>query len=415
MSYQRRVCLGLSFLFIYAASGYVPPDLVYNLIMRICFIRTDKGYPDSRVEKEMYALSKEHDVFLLGWNREMAGKEVIHEKHNIRGREFDFYLIPETADYGGGMRRMSGPMRRFWKRAYTWLCKKQNSYDVIHVVNFDTARPAFKAARRFNKKIVYDIFDYYADSYNAPAPVKRVIRKMENRCISKADLTIICSYERHGQIAGSTQKKLIVVENTPEDITVNDDFKLALDSVSDRTKVVYAGMLVFDRFLKETCEVIRSRNDIEWHVAGYGVLRPYIEEAAATNPNIFYYGPLPYDDILALEKKCDIMTALQDPSVPNNRYSAPNKFYEALMLGKPLIMVRNGSIYKEIEKHGIGETIDPSEDNIKEEISAAFDRLIERRGEWPEMGLSARKLYDTEYPWSKSEKALLEGYSSLLQ
>ncbi|MCR5059887.1 MAG: glycosyltransferase [Saccharofermentans sp.] len=383
--------------------------------MNICFIRSDKGYPDSRVEKEMYALSKEHDVFLLGWNREASGDRIIHEKHRIHDKEFDYYLIPEPAAYGGGMKRMIGPMKRFWKRAYDFLSENSSMYDAVHIVNFDTARPAFKAARKFGKKTVYDIFDYYADSYNAPDSVKKVIRKIENDFISQADMTIICSEERRSQIAGSSPKKLIVVENTPEDLEVKDSFELAPGSSPERPKVVYGGMLVFDRFLKETCEVMMSRSDIEWHVAGYGVLRPYIEECAAAHENIFYYGPLPYDDIIALEEKCDIMTALQDPSVPNNRYSAPNKFYEALMLGKPLIMVRNGSICKEIERGGFGVTIDVSDGQIKEHISAALDELIAERGNWDQMGKSARDLYDTEHPWSKSAEALSEGYRELIR
>lgn len=381
--------------------------------MRICFIRSDKGYPDSRVEKEIYALSKEHEVFLLGWNREKSGPDVIPEKHKIHDKEFDFYLIPEPAKYGGGMKRMLGPMRRFWQRTYSWLSDNQSKFDAVHVVNFDTAKPAYKAAKKFKKKIVYDIFDYYADSYNAPGIVKSCIRNLENNYIGKSDMTIICSDERSQQIKGSEPKKLIVVENTPEDNIVRDDFSLDPASDPDKPKVVYAGMLVFDRFLKETAEVMMSRNDIEWHVAGYGVLRPYIEECADTHENIFYYGKLPYDDILALEKKCSIMTALQDPSVANNMYSAPNKFYEALMLGKPLIMVRNGSIYKEIEDNGFGEIIDAGGD-VKEAVSAALDRLLARRGEWEFMGSKARKLYEDKYHWNKSEKTLLDGYRTLV-
>lgn len=381
--------------------------------MRICFVRSDKGYPDSRVEKEMYALSEEHEVFLLGWNREKSGDGVIHEKHGIHGREFDYYLIPEAARYGGGMKSILGPMIKFWKRAYRWLSENNDKYDAIHVVNFDTAKPAYKAARKFKKRIVYDIFDYYSDSYNAPGIVKNCIRNLENNYISKADMTIICSDERKHQISGSAPKKLIVVENSPEDIEVRDDFVLDPASDPSKPKVVYAGMLVFDRFLKETSKVMMSRSDIEWHVAGYGVLRPYIEECAANHDNIFYYGPLPYDDILALEKKCDIMTALQNPSVANNKYSAPNKFYEALMLGKPLVMVRNGLIYKNIEENGIGEVIDASEGKVSEEISAALDRLLDRKNEWHEMGSRSRKIYEEKYPWSMSAKTLLDGYRSL--
>ncbi len=382
--------------------------------MKICFIRSDKGYPDSRVEKEIYALSEEHEVFLLGWNREASDSKVMHVKHRIHDKEFDYYLICEPAAYGGGMKKMIGPMKRFWNRAYQFLEENRDMYDVIHAVNFDTARPAFKAAEKYGKKIVYDIFDYYADSYNAPQSVKTIIRKMENDFISRSDMTIICSEERKKQISGSNPKDLIVVLNSPEDFEVSDSFELNSGSVPGRTRLVYAGMLVFDRFLKETCEAVMNRTDIEWHVAGYGVLRPYIEECAAAHDNIFYYGPLPYDDILALEKKCDIMTALQDPAVPNNSYSAPNKFYEALLLGKPLIMVRNGTLYKEIEQQGFGEVIDVSNGNITVKISDALDSLTGKRDEWNTMGRSARDLYDTKYPWSKSAEALLQGYRRLI-
>lgn len=362
----------------------------------------------------MYALSKEHEVFLLGWNREASGSDVINEKHKIHDKEFDFHLIPEPALYGGGMKSILGPMRKFWKRAYKWLAENHERYDAVHVVNFDTAQPAFKAAKRFRKKIVYDIFDYYSDSYNAPKIVKSCIRNLENNYIGKADITIICSDERKHQISGSDPKKLIVVENTPEDIEVRDDFELAPGSDPSKPKVVYAGMLVFDRFLKETSEVISTRPDIEWHVAGYGVLRPYIELMASEYDNIFYYGPLPYDDILALEKKCDIMTALQDPSVPNNRYSAPNKFYEALMLGKPLIMGRNGTIYNQIRIHGIGDVIEVIDADVKKEIAGSLDKVLLMRDRWESMGATARALYERDYPWSKSEKNLLDGYRSLV-
>lgn len=54
---------------------------------------------------------------------------------------------------------------------------------------------------------------------------------------------------------------------------------------------------------------------------------------------IFFYGKILYYETLKLESSCDIMADLYDPSNPDNYYAALNKFYEALMLGKPLILV----------------------------------------------------------------------------
>ena len=53
------------------------------------------------------------------------------------------------------------------------------------------------------------------------------------------------------------------------------------------------------------------------------------------------YGKLQYSQTLALESQCDIRVATYDPSIRNHKYSAPNKFYESLMLGKPIIMAKD--------------------------------------------------------------------------
>ena len=45
---------------------------------------------------------------------------------------------------------------------------------------------------------------------------------------------------------------------------------------------------------------------------------------------------------------------MYDPNVPNHRYSAPNKFYEALALGKPIVVAKGTGIDVEVERLGVG-------------------------------------------------------------
>ena len=103
------------------------------------------------------------------------------------------------------------------------------------------------------------------------------------------------------------------------------------------------------------------------------------------------------------------MLALYDPDVPNHFYAAPNKFYEALMLGKPLMMVKNTGMSRIVEDNGIGELIGYS----KEEFAGGVDALLARRSEWESMGMRMKKLYRDSYSWEKSEKTLLKLYSEL--
>lgn len=59
------------------------------------------------------------------------------------------------------------------------------------------------------------------------------------------------------------------------------------------------------------------------------------------------------------------MTAIYDPKVPNHRYAAPNKFYEALMLGKPIVMAKNTGFDEIIEENNIGCLIEYSKSGLK--------------------------------------------------
>ena len=94
--------------------------------------------------------------------------------------------------------------------------------------------------------------------------------------------------------------------------------------------------------------------DVEFHIGGFGQLENYIIEQSQRNNNIYFYGKLPYGKTLALEQACDIMIAIYDPSFANHKYAAPNKFYESLMLGKPIIMAHHTGFDNIIERNRIG-------------------------------------------------------------
>jgi glycosyltransferase involved in cell wall biosynthesis len=154
---------------------------------------------------------------------------------------------------------------------------------------------------------------------------------------------------------------------------------------------------------------VSARDDIELHIGGFGRLESYVKEMAERCGNIFFYGKIPYSRTLALEQSCHIMLALYDPQVPNHFYAAPNKFYEALMLGKPLMMVKNTGMSQVVEDNGIGELIGYS----KEEFAGGVDALLARRSEWESMGMRMRELYTQKYSWQTMEQRLLKLYAEL--
>lgn len=103
------------------------------------------------------------------------------------------------------------------------------------------------------------------------------------------------------------------------------------------------------------------------------------------------------------------MCAIYDPTVPNHYYAAPNKFYESLALGKPLIMARNTGMASVVAQNGLGEVIDYNEASLNQ----ALDRLIADKSGFPELAQRAKTLYREQYSWPKMEDKIVKLYNDI--
>ena len=138
-----------------------------------------------------------------------------------------------------------------------------------------------------------------------------------------------------------------------------------------------------------------------------GILEPEVKKYAEENDNIIFYGKLSYAETLSIENRCDILIAFYDPSVPNHKFAAPNKFYEALMLGKPLIMAENTGMSEVVKKNDIGSVVPYSSPE------KGFMELLERKADWEKMSEREKKLYDELYSWNTMSERLVKLYQDL--
>lgn len=152
------------------------------------------------------------------------------------------------------------------------------------------------------------------------------------------------------------------------------------------------------------------------YIGGFGSdeMIARIREYEARHDNIHFIGFLQYQDVISIEKECDVIPAVFDPTIGNHKFAAPNKFYEAIMLGKPLIMLSDTGMDKWVSEYGIGEVISgDTSDEFRVEFSKAVDRLIARRNEWRMIAETERKLYSERFSWEIMEKRLLSIYDGI--
>lgn len=380
---------------------------------RIVLLRSNPVEPDPPVEKVAATLRAEgYEVTILAWDRSASYTE--RTETSSVGVKTVRFGIP--AEYGGGWKRNLFPLLTFQRRLWNRLNRYADEIDAVHAFDLDTGFTAARFARQRRKRFVYHVLDYYADSHALPKMLGKFVKREENKVISSADVTILCTEKRREQIAGARVKKLVVIHNTPIHSADGEDADIlqkegGRDATNheDRLKIAYVGILAGGRLLPELLQVVAENRELELHVGGFGGLEGTVKRYAETYGNIFWYGKLPYGETLALERACDVMTAIYDPSVPNHRYAAPNKFYEALLLGKPLIMAR-GTGFDEIpEKEGIGVGIEYGAEGLRTGLRA----LNARRAEFGEIGKRARALYEREYSWRIMSARLLEAYEGL--
>lgn len=348
---------------------------------KIAYLRSTSIINDSRASKEIDSYKKYgNDVMVFGWNRQNI---------EIPESNDDYIFYNKQSKYGNGMKNIF-KLLGFEIWLYRKLKKMHNRYDTIHACDFDTAYVGYKIAKKYNKKLVYDVYDYYVDCHNLSF-LKNIVEKKDIKILDNADDVIICTEQRRKQIQKSNPKKVFVIHNTPEIEQMEYQNKFNPNKI----KVCYVGILQDDRLIKEICEEISKCNNIELHIGGFGKYEEYIKELSEHHSNIFFYGQMKYKDVLKLENKCDILFATYNPEIPNNQYSAPNKVYEAMCLGKPIIVCKNTGVDELVKKENIGYVI---KYDAKE-----FIKVLKKitKEDYKKMSEKGYKLYSEKYNWNK--------------
>ncbi len=369
---------------------------------RVLFLRSNPVDPDPRVEKEALALKEAgYLVRVLGWDRTAALPSSEERPFGVVER------LPLPARFGTGLRNLPH-LLRFQLRLLGYLLARRQGYDILHACDFDTVLPAL-FMRLWGKRVVYDIFDFYAEMLrNVPKWVQRVIRLVDLKAIGLADAVILADEARVEQIRGSRPKRLEFIYNAP---SVHNPYPDPPDPPPLR--IAYVGLLQKERGLLEVIRVLGRHPEWELHLAGFGGDEAEILAAAEGLPNLRFYGRVPYEKALELSAQAHVLFATYDPRIPNHRYSSPNKLFEAMALGKPIVVAEGTSVDRMVSRYGLGFVVRYGQEG---ELEAAFLEVAswstEKRRAF---SLRSRELFQRAFAWPIMARRLVRLYEELLR
>lgn len=352
----------------------------------ILLIRSNGISNDPRVKKYLsYFDSNNIKYKILGWDRK---DENLEYKNCIFFRKKSGYNV-------GGLKAVLH--RIIWM----WFCFRQISRikpKFIHGCDLDSVFPAiiYKAIHKHKIKVIFDVFDWYSSTlYNQPKIITMVFKWMELLSSKLSDYIIICEKERLCQIPHDVALKVDVLPNIPM-ISKEDSFKYIDESLSfsnDNITISYVGGLYNERFLDELLDLAEN-NFINLLIAGFGDTN--LENRCrnlSQRDNVKYFGGVPYQEGLHISYNSDIVYAMYCKTNPNHIYAAPNKYYEAMLLGKSIITTKGTIVGDKVSTNKIGFIIDENIEQLKDLINL----LKNNRELMTRAGLRARKLWNSKY------------------
>lgn len=323
----------------------------------LVLVRSNSIVGDPRVEKYVNFLgSKKKDFCIIGWNR-------THDK-NISERAI--YYDKLTGYSVGGAKAAKD--RMFWFLFVIKTLFKLKDVHVIHACDLDCAFPAvlYKLLGHWKVRVIFDVFDWYSATLaGQPGWLRTIFRMMEWLTVKCSNDIVICEDERIRQIPYDVVDVTKVLPNIPS--FGNTSF-LEVNNPpyfnNGKITLTYVGGFYEGRFLSELLN-IAERGICNLLIAGYGDKELEARcEGLNKRDNIIYFGKVTYCQGLNIMNSADVIYAMYCKTNPNHIYAAPNKYYEAMLLGKPIISTKGTIVGEKIENLGIGYAIEESTEEL---------------------------------------------------
>jgi glycosyltransferase involved in cell wall biosynthesis len=366
------------------------------------FVRSIPEIGEPRLEKEVRSLTTHgYQVTILAWDREGLFGRSDNSAERVVSR------LRLRAPYGKSVIAAYYPF--FWLWVLSKLLKKKPR--VVHACDLDTVFPVllYKFVKR-DVRVVFDLFDSHAASILGKNMVAgRIILFLERFAVALSDALIVCSKERLSLYDGVSLKRYEIIGNFADLGSVPFDRLRSryLDQDRKTFRLVYSGIIRPNRGIVETAQAIRDLDDVEFVVAGR-IADRRVFDAIMQFPQVKYHGQLEFDKSLSLEGSADVLPVFYE-SGGHHRFSgvAPNKLYEAMMLGIPIIT--NLAHVLQDARCGIF---------AKYADVAAIRRAVLYLKEHPDMrrkmGEYGRHAFEKTYNWQFMENRLLALYGCLM-
>ena len=351
--------------------------------MRIAVLVSNDLSFDQRVKKTCRVL-------------EAAGHEVL-----LVGRE-----LPESVPYEGPgtatrlkLKNKSGI--RFYAELQRALIKwlKGVDVDAIWANDLDTLLPAVVVGKKKGIRVVYDSHEFFTEAAGlTDAPLKRWVWLMiEKYTVPKVGSMITVNSSIAENYRSRYGVHVDVLRNMPElndipEVEHRKPFEQYGVPTNKPILLLQGAFMDRDRGTKEAVDSMEFIDDATLVLVGAGIEWDESKERLDDprwKGRLFCIPKLPYEELKKLTASADIGLSLDKESHINYQLSLPNKLFDFLHVGLPIVASPMVEVVKIINQYKVGVVVEKVE---PDHIASAVKKMLEKpKSVWLKACMNARE------------------------